>query len=330
MRGPLDALFSSYPLDCRPSSPPRPLGNSGGGSGASLWRFESPRGELVARAWPDGGRSFAEIVSIHDWLAAAAPLGFVAAPLPDLRGRTVQAFRGRYWEIAPWMSGEADLSPSPSIVRVEAAFKGLAQFHETLARSSRLGPSPGIQARLGELEDLVTGRGFAGFDDALNASPNDSRLDLARRWRLMAESAAPRLIDEVRRAACRIVSLQPCLRDARPEHFLFVDDRLTGLVDYGAMDRENVAADLSRLCSEWFDVDRAPRSAAFAAYTAVRPLEDGEWALMNVFDRTSAVLGAARWIRWHFLEHRVFADPTAVARGLSRAVDRLARIAVGL
>ena len=45
--------------------------------------------------------------------------------------------------------------------------------------------------------------------------------------------------------------MQPCLRDARPEHFLFVENVLTGLIDFGAMDFETVAGDLARLLGEW-------------------------------------------------------------------------------
>ena len=50
--------------------------------------------------------------------------------------------------------------------------------------------------------------------------------------------------------------LQPCLRDARPEHFLFDGDQLSGLVDFGAMAVDSVVGDLARLIGEWLDDDR--------------------------------------------------------------------------
>ena len=60
--------------------------------------------------------------------------------------------------------------------------------------------------------------------------------DAALRWLSLARTAAPAA---GRTARCerrdRSFRLQPCLRDARPEHFLFEGDRLTGLVDFGAM-----------------------------------------------------------------------------------------------
>jgi homoserine kinase type II len=124
------------------------------------------------------------------------------------------------------------------------------------------------------------------------------------------------------------VALQPCLRDARPEHFLFSGDRVTGLVDFGAMAIESVAADLARLLSEWVGPDRSARAEGLAAYTPIRPLDGFELALIDVFEDSAALLGAGRWVRWHFLEGRVFDDPSAVAGGIARGLDRLARRAI--
>ena len=47
---------------------------------------------------------------------------------------------------------------------------------------------------------------------------------MALRWLGLARARLPRLLDPIREAAGRVVPLQPCLRDARPEHFLFEGD----------------------------------------------------------------------------------------------------------
>ena len=67
--------------------------------------------------------------------------------------------------------------------------------------------------------------------------------------------------------------LQPCLRDARPEHFLFEGDRVSGLVNFGAMGVDCVAGDLARLIGEWLDGDPTARAEALAAYERIRPLD---------------------------------------------------------
>ena len=80
------------------------------------------------------------------------------------------------------------------------------------------------------------------------------------------------MLEPLARVAALPVCVQPVLRDARPEHFLFEDGRLSGLVDFGAMGVDSVAADLARLIGDWFDGDRDLRREALAAYEAVRPL----------------------------------------------------------
>jgi homoserine kinase type II len=113
------------------------------------------------------------------------------------------------------------------------------------------------------------------------------------------------------------------LRDARPDHFLFSGDRLTGLVDFGAMGLESPAADLARLIGEWIGPDASARSAALDAYTDVRPLDASETQLIDVFADSAAWLGPARWVRWHFVDRRRFDDPDAGKVGLERALGRL-------
>jgi homoserine kinase type II len=122
------------------------------------------------------------------------------------------------------------------------------------------------------------------------------------------------------------VVLQPCLRDARPEHLLFEDERVTGLVDFGAMAIETVAADLARLLAEWVGADRSARADALDAYSVVRPLDDAESDLLKVFEDSADLIGGGHWVRWHFVEGRVFGHPEAVLRGLERGADRAARL----
>src|SRR6185437_2387218 len=120
-------------------------------------------------------------------------------------------------------------------------------------------------------------------------------------------------------AAGATVDRQPCLRDVRPDHLLFTGERLTGLVDYGAMGVDTVAVDLARLMAEWLGRDRALRAGALDAYASVRPIDAAETALIDAFERSSALLGGGHWVRWHFLEGREFEDPSAVVRGLEKS-----------
>jgi Ser/Thr protein kinase RdoA (MazF antagonist) len=319
-------LLSQYPLDCRPLSKPQSLGNAGGASGAVLWRYESGRGVLVARAWPDPGRTLDEIERIHGWLSETSDLGFVPIPLRTMDGRTVLPFGGRIWDLSPWMPGESLKAGPTDLNRVHAALTGLATLHVRLSRFASMGTSPGLAGRFREIDQLCHG-GFDAIHRALASGPSDRPTDLARRWLRLAVPLAPRIRKDVLWGGALRVSLQPCLRDARGEHFLFRDDRLTGLVDFGAMDIESVSADLARLFSDWWGGDLRLRSQALAAYEDLRPLAVDELKLIDVFDRSAALLGGGHWIRWRFLDQRVFDNPNAVEHGLERGVDRITQLA---
>lgn len=320
-------VLAFYPAAARPRSAVRPLGNAGGLSGARLWWFDAAPGPMAVRLWPRDGPNSAQLGQIHRWLAPAGPLGFVPLPLATADGRTFVARGDRLWQVEPWMPGAADDARPPSTARLRSAFAALGALHRALGRLGS-GPSPGLARRLAEMEALRSGE-LADFDRALVGAPADERRELARRWLGLAGPMLGRLIGPTRADAARAATLQPCLRDARAEHFLFVGDRVGGLVDFGAMGVEVVAADLARVLADWVGDDRAARAEALAAYEAVRPLDPTEMALIASFERTAALLGGARWLRWHFVEGRAFEDSEAVTRGLRRGNERLAALAGG-
>ncbi len=281
----LTAFLSGHPAARRPLAAPRPL--TGGLSGAELWRFESASGPLVARAWPIT-MTAERLAAIHDWLSTASGLSFIAVPLADLKGRTASEHGGRLWELQPWLRG----SPGPpERARVEAAFRGLGALHALFAFARMEGQSTGLAQRADELRGLLQ-EGLYRIEGGAIKSFGVA----GREWLSRARALAPPLLEATTRAARRIVPLQPCLRDARPDHFLFDGERLSGLVDYGAMGIETVAADLARLIGEWFPGDRPLKGIALAAYDGVRPLATSETALIDVFERSSGLLIGAHWL----------------------------------
>jgi homoserine kinase type II len=327
--GGLKGLLARYPLPVQPLDVPESLGGAGGLSGARLWRYRAEAGWLVLRAWPPHGPGRAELEQVHRWLSCTAGLGFIPVPIPDVRGRTLQDHDGRTWELAPWLAGAADPSRPPAPARMRAAFAGLAAFHLRLGGQRREGVSPGLGRRHEAVVHLLDG-GLGALERAIGRAdgPDESdRRAPARRWIRLARAVAPRLRDPLRRAAGCVVNLQPCLRDARPEHFLFEGERFSGLVDFGAMGVDCVAGDLARLIGEWLDGAAAARAEALDAYRRVRPLDAGEAALIGAFEASAALLIGEHWVRWHYLEGRRFDDPGAVAAGLARGLGHLERLA---
>ena len=263
----------------------------------------------------------------HLWLVNAERLGFVPTPIPSSDGRTIVEEGGRLWELSAWMEGSAKRGINAKPAHVRAGFAGLAAFHQVMARYRTVGVSPGIVARLGDVQAWQA-LGFGNLGRTLDDIPPDSANQVARRWLELARKVAPRVRAQLAEASRIEVDLQPCLRDARPDHFLFQDDRLAGLIDFGAMGIDSVAADLARLMSEWFDDDRAKRDAAMDVYFKIRPLQAGE---LCIDPGRRGILGIPFWRAvgvLGFLEGKVFDDSEAVIRGLHKGLDRLASLSV--
>jgi homoserine kinase type II len=326
MSGDLWAILERFPEAARPLDPPEPLGGAGGLSGSRLWRFRSRLGLLLARCWPPAGPPRAALEQVHGWLIEAADLGFLPVPLRATDGRTLHKWHGRLWEVVPWLAGQPETAARPRPGRVRSAFAALASFHGRLAGHSTDGPSPGLEARLVEVTELIDG-GFAAFRRALAGWPRDRPLELTHRWLELAPGIALGVVERLKCAAQVRLRRQPCLRDARPEHFLFWEDEVSGLVDFGAMGVDTVATDLARLSSEWLGEDQSLRQEALSAYARVRGLDTTELALIPIFEEASDLLIAAHWARWWLLEGQTFDDPLAVTRGLEKGVGRVLRLA---
>ncbi len=324
---PFDELFGEYPPHIRPLARPEPLGGAGGHSGSRLWRYRSAAGQFVLRAWPPAGPGRAHLEQVHHWLSLTADMGFTPVPVRDISGQSLRECDGRLWEVAPWLNGAPDCGHAPTKEHLQAACAALAALHVRLAGLGHQGYSPGLFQRLEAIRRLIDGEfdlieGICSAQRDRECEPREQ----AQRWLKLARLLARDLEDRIRGAVTRVVFLQPSLRDARPEHFLFEGECLSGLVNFAAMGIETVAADLARLIGEWLEGDSSARRDALAAYEAVRPLDPSESALIEVFERSSALLIGERWARWHYLEHRTFDDPAAVTQGIAKSAARLERL----
>lgn len=316
-------LMDRHAAAHQPRQRPESLGNAGGASGSRLWRYPSESGLLLVRRWPRGAQNPMRLAMIHEWLARAQALDYVPVPIPDRAGSTFAAHASCLWELTPWLPGAARVARHPpEKVHVQAAFRALALFHGAVRIETREGPSPNLAARRTEVDGWLAG-GFARLSAAIARSPSDRLAVAGRRWLELARQHAPFVSDRLRRALARTLPLQPCLRDARPEHFLFVGETLTGLVDFGAMGIDSVATDLARLLALWLGNDRGLRAAALEAYESVRELAEAERAAMADLELSAALLGGGHWLGWHFIEGREFEGPEVVERGVEAAIERL-------
>ena len=325
--GLLDKLAAQVRERCwsaRPCGPLVPLGNGGGFSGARLWRFQGVAGRLCLRAWPTT-KPAAWIRGLHRLMESARRQGldFIPTVYAAGDGETVVESAGRVWELTQWMEGRADFAEHPSPARLEAACEALARLHRAWeAFAAPAGPCPAVHFRRKALADwqaLVA----TGWRPQASSTPFDILWPVAERaWRRL-----PRWLPEVSRCLNPWIDfrspVQPCLRDVWHDHLLFEGDRLTGLVDYGAVKADHVATDLARLLGSLVGDDPEGWERGLRAYRRVRGLTDNDERLARVLDRTSTILGVVNWLRWVYHEGRSYEDIEAVARRLENLINRI-------
>jgi len=331
MAEPLDyqTVLRAYPAECHPSRIDA-LNGAGGFSGAKIWRLITPRGPLCLRCWPAEHPTTERLEFIQAVLWHCVQEGFLLVPLP-LETTAHSGYvrhAGRLWQLEPWLEGEPDHDTPTEAVRLRAALSSLARFHQAAASFpldvDESAPSPGIIERRQQFRELVD-RGHARLRKAVSDTPTPH--DVAA-WKLLhlfmlAAPGVQKLLDRAHFG----VPVQPCIRDVRRDSILFDGDTVSGILDFGAMRGEHVAADVARLLGSLVEDDPVGWALGLSAYCSVRPLTEIEAMLVTAFDASGVLLGGMNWLTWLYLEDRSFEDEAAVAARLDYFVRRLGLLA---
>jgi Ser/Thr protein kinase RdoA (MazF antagonist) len=302
-----------------------PLGNRGGFSGAELWRVEGDFPALCLKAWPEQAFGPQLLERMHALMLRARRVRLTFVPEIRTRadGATWIKSNGRYWDLTTWMPGQADFHQQPTAVRLAAASGALAQIHaawQSEAISS--GPCPSIDRRL---EALADWNRLLASGWRLNADETPEQA-----WRPLLKRAWDLALTNYRQLPVMLapwitktVRLQPCIGDVWHDHILFEAERVSGIIDYGAVRIDHPAADLGRLIGSLVADDDAGWATALAAYRAVRALSWEEESLARLLDRSGAIVSLFNWLRWCGRGERSFSDPVAVTTRLTAIVERL-------
>ena len=261
-----------------------------GFSGAKVWRGENGDQPLFAlKAWPEGV-SAARLAGIHRWMTHAAHLPFVPRVLFAANGRTTVLEAGRLWDVTTWMPGSP--RPSPTLLGLRAACTAVARLHSVWRTDSPSGQCPGVRNRLQLLRDWMSS---PRPDFAVSLTP---RLDsLVLRAVALISRAAPEAIRTLERWEHRPLRLQPCLRDLRSDHVLFIGNEIGGIVDYGAMAEDHPAVDLARLLGDFSWHHGFPVSAALDCYREAGGLLETPDEFVGELTRTGLLGSAIHWLR---------------------------------
>jgi Ser/Thr protein kinase RdoA (MazF antagonist) len=289
------AALANYPAALRGRL--EELGNRGGFSGARLWKLHTVAGAFCLRA-ASPAETGEHLRGRHRLmrLARAAGLTFVPAVLDTVRGDSILADAGRWWELMEWMPGVADFRAAPSEARLRAAAQALARVHVAWrGESSMPSTCPAITRRLDAVAAfLASGRRKAPVGHTQQGAYAPRSLtrrlaDAVARWM----PRVPAMLGDVNFP----VRVQPCLRDVWHDHLLFDGDRLTGLVDYAAVGPDSVAADLARMLGSLIGDDEDGWHVGLAAYREVAALSAEEERLARRLDRAGVIVALANWHR---------------------------------
>jgi homoserine kinase type II len=328
-------VIARYQVDCHPTRIHR-LGSAGGFSGARFWRLETPRGMLCLRRWPGEFPAYPspeQLLFIHAVLEHVHRRGFTKIPVPirTLNDQSFVSLAGHLWELTPWLPGSANYLPERNPRKLAAAMQALAEWHRAAVdfppNDQSPAPSPGIEARLMQIDQLRSG----GFDRLAHSvhrahvsDHNSAELvRLARKLFALYPRVEASIRPKLTAAKSIRVPLKPCIRDVWHDHVLFDEDDVSGLIDFGALRVESVAGDVARLLDSMAGDDLAAWQAGLAAYGAIRPLSSDELFLVGAFDESLALLSGMNWLDWIFLSGRDFEGLAQVISRLRTVVDRL-------
>jgi len=327
-------VLQAYPSDCQPQGVTF-LDAAGGFSGARLWRLETPRGPACLRRWPvEQLAERLEFIQAVLWHVDQEGFHLISVPWETSERAGYVRHDGFLWELSPWMPGTADYEREPSLPKLEAALVALAQFHGAADSfplpDTRRVTSPGISERRERLREWMAG-GSQRLAAAVGATqPGGSwpELDLRARELLQFFPRASHKVAPLLESAAELrVGLQPCIRDIWHDHVLFIGQEVSGLIDFGAMRTENVAADVARLLGSLAGDDEADWNAGLEAYQSLAPLSEAERQLVTAFDRSTVLMAGLQWLEWIYVEGRRFADRNGVLKRLDAHLCRLATLA---
>jgi Ser/Thr protein kinase RdoA (MazF antagonist) len=317
-------VAANYPLQGPPKQV-QPLGNAGGFSGSQIWRVITAEGDLCLRRWPASQRRD-RLAYIHMTLFRAVAAGFPKLPAPLLTrdGNSWVAESGHLWELAPWLAGAADYHQRPSPARLAAALQTLAKFHDAAfdRREAAHAPAPGLERRLALLDDY-RGSTRGEIEQKLPAVGGGDLCALADRILPRFDRLAQPVRASLQHHLHRPVAVQACIRDIWSDHVLFVEDAVSGIIDFGALNRDGVEVDVARLLGSLAADNQQDWQTGLQAYRQVRRLSSEQESLVRALDRANVVLSGMNWLKWLALEGRRFEDRSSVLARLQQIAFRL-------
>ena len=300
------------------------LGGNGGFSGAQLWKISAADRSYCLRRWPLSHPSRARLEWINLVLVHTAGMGceFIPAPIETEVGERFISAGGFFWELTKWIEGVACFKDDPNDARLTQVPESLAKFHLASAQVN-LGfeNSKNLNSRYDAMASS------ASLIESLRHCSEFGLPDYIYRLRALILGLGVSYIQRITTTLAPlrgvVFAVQPVVRDIWHDHLIFRGNELSGLVDFGAMQMDSVACDLSRALGSIVHEDQSRWESAINDYSQIRPLTQQEVDLIYILDQPSAFLGALNWLKWIMIENRAFESDADVKLRIMDLTGRL-------
>lgn len=303
------------------------LGGAGGFSGAQLWKVhpqDQSGKDFCLRRWPLNHPDLDRLQWINLVLVHVASNGCpeIAVPREASSGQRYVAQEGFLWEVSPWMPGTADFAADPNDERLSSIANCLARFHLGSAQVNLdFRNSSNAIARYDALNSA--GELIDTLEKTDVQSPITSVNFLRELVVRLGIKTANQLAANLEPFTGEVFPVQPVIRDIWHDHLLFTGNKVTGIVDFGAMQMDNVALDLARVLGSTVGDQTQRWNTALDIYSQTRPLQQREIEFAFALDQCATFLGSLNWLKWILIEQRSFEDNGAVEKRISHLIDRL-------
>ena len=221
----------------------------------------------------------------------------------------------------------------PRAAKLNNGLRTLAQIHLAAASFSvaddaglpRSDRSPALLKRADLLESLDSSE-WEQLQGDLARSPASLGREMAFEGLALIKRSLGPLRQKSLRWREERLPLQWVLRDVWHDHVLFTEDKVTGVIDFGAAAVDSPAGDVARLLGSLVGDDPESWRVGIAAYTAVRTMSPLELQAIQFFDASGTLLSAFNWVHWLFRDSTPLGphiDRQAAYKRLERLVGRL-------
>ncbi len=331
-------------------------GNNGGYSGGRIWKLTSksdPSQCYCLKQWPQADpkqskRQQEQIALINQLLNHVSnsqdSLCVLPTPLQAKTGLPWVDKGGRITELQLWLPGRPTFWEAPTDQKLVDACRMLARFHKAaesydVSREHMTNPSPFVPAQNATIHCVPQMGTPPGIDrriefiDELNGGLRNRMAEIANRPNRLG-SLATNLLQNFDRLNANLHSelsklrqltfkLQFCIRDLWHDHLFFRGEKVTGIVDFGAVAKDSIATDLSRMLGSLIGNETSKWEIGLREYSSIRELSDAERQLIFVYDRSTTMLAGMNWLKWILLENRTFESLAPIKERMQRLLDRL-------